>query len=100
MPGVAVRWFNLGEALLWLAFATLAFWRARACVDARETRRFWRVAAVLALLSAATDFIEIKTGAWWRPLGLLLANATWLGGGLVLAVAVWRARFRRRAREE
>jgi hypothetical protein len=72
--------FNGCEAALWLSLAVF--------VTARYHRApvgLWRVArvmGVLFVLFGVSDVIEIQTGAWWRPPGLLI-----LKGGCLIGLA-------------
>ncbi len=70
--------FNGGEALLWLAFAVIVAIRFH-CAPLR-VRRSARAMAVFFFLFAVSDVIEMQTGAWWRPLGLLIFKAVCLAG--------------------
>lgn len=80
--------FNLAEACLWACFAliiALAGHRWRALTP---RLRIGLAGAFLAF--AISDLIESRTGAWWRPPGLLV-----LKGACLVAIAgcsglVWR----------
>jgi hypothetical protein len=65
--------FNGCEAALWFAMAIAVMLRyRRAAVGARRIAH--RTATFLALF-AVSDLIEMQTGAWWRPIGLLILKA-------------------------
>jgi hypothetical protein len=70
--------FNGGEAVLWLAFAVVVAVRFHKAP--RGVRRTARIMAVFFLLFAVSDVIDMQTGAWWRPLGLLILKAGCLAG--------------------
>ena len=70
--------FNGFEAILWLAFAVVVAVRFHHAP--RRVRRTARIMAALFVLFAVSDVIEMQTGAWWRPLGLLLLKAACLVG--------------------
>jgi len=70
--------FNAAEALLWLVFAAIV--AVRFHHTPRRVRRTARVMAVFFVLFAVSDVIEMETGAWWRPLGLLILKAACLAG--------------------
>ena len=62
--------FNGGEAALWFAMAIVVMLRYRRATVG--TRRIAQGTAMFLALFAASDLIEMQTGAWWRPVGLLL----------------------------
>ncbi len=71
----AVLWFLFGAGFLFRAFRTAGGHR--------------RLAVVLALAFLAfgiSDLVEARTGAWWRPLWLLLLKA---GCIAVFAYGLW-----------
>lgn len=70
--------FNAGEALLWLAFAVIVAVRFHRAPQ--RIRRTARAMAGFFVLFAVSDVIEMQTGAWWRPLGLLILKAVCLAG--------------------
>jgi hypothetical protein len=70
--------FNGCEAGLWLIFAVVVavlYRRAEA-----RTRRRSRWMAAFFVLFAVSDIIEMQTGAWWRPAGLLVLKGVCLVG--------------------
>jgi hypothetical protein len=82
--------FNACEAALWSVLAmTVAI---RFCNCESRLRRASRITSLLLALFAASDVIEMYTGAWWRPPGLLLLKGiclvglTWSGSRLVRSV--------------
>lgn len=80
--------FNLLEGLLWLGIAVgfaTAFCKTRSNVDLKAG------AAVLFLTFGLSDFIEIQTGAWYRPWWLL----AWKASNLVSLIIVYML-YRRR----
>lgn len=86
------RQYNPFEAALWTAFA-LGF--AVEAVRTRAARRRWAgVLAIGFLAFGFSDYLEIQTGAWWRPVGLLVLKVTCVG---VLSYAGWRYHGTRRA---
>src|SRR4029077_9883701 len=80
--------FNGCEALLWLVFAAVVAVRFRN--SAGRLRRTSRAMAVFFVLFSASDVIEMQTGAWWRPLGLLLFKGVCLIGLLWCFAALIR----------
>src|SRR5262245_23394411 len=82
------RVFNGGEAVLWLAFAVIVAVRFHGAP--RRVRRTARAMAMAFILFAVSDVIEMRTGAWWRPLGLLFFKAACLAGLLWGFVALAR----------
>ena len=84
-PRQALRDFNFGEALLWCAIgAAFAVQALRGRHRPHST-----VAAVAYLLFGASDFVEMWTGAWYRPWWLL----TWKVA-IVLAFAFTFVHYR------
>ncbi len=70
--------FNACEAVLWFAMAIAVMLRYRRATIG--TRRIARGTATFLALFAASDLIEIQTGAWWRPTGLLILKGVCLVG--------------------
>lgn len=68
---------NLAEAILWLVFA-VAF-GVMACRANGRRRRLFTVLLGAFLVFAVSDLIEAQTGAWWRPIWLLLLKAACIG---------------------
>jgi hypothetical protein len=62
--------FNGCEAIFWFAMAIVVMLRYRRA--AIGTRRIAHGTATFLVLFAASDLIEMQTGAWWRPTGLLI----------------------------
>jgi hypothetical protein len=87
-----VKTFNALEAGLWMTFALIT-----ALLGGRVrgmTPRLRILLAVSFLAFGISDLIEISTGAWWRPPGLLAYKGVCLlgiGGGCLL---LWRKRRR------
>ncbi|HEX8463663.1 MAG TPA: hypothetical protein VF627_03510 [Abditibacterium sp.] len=61
--------FNLLEGGLWLAMA--AIFAFKSLTNSAPLRRIFGVLALAFLAFGFSDFIEARTGAWWRPLWLL-----------------------------
>lgn len=70
--------FNGCEALVWTGLAAIVGWRYRNAET--SVRRLSRIAAALLVLFAISDVIEIQTGAWWRPIWLLVLKGVCLFG--------------------
>jgi hypothetical protein len=67
---IVVEGFNACEAVLWFAMAVALMFRYRRA--AIGTRRIAQGTAAFLVLFAASDLFEMQTGAWWRPVGLLI----------------------------
>jgi hypothetical protein len=80
--------FNAFESLLWACIAVFLFLNAR---RQKEIRGRSTVAALTFLIFAGSDFIEMQTGAWWRPWWLLV----WKGACIATLVAVAMYHYRR-----
>lgn len=84
--------FNAVEAAFWFALAIFVFWRFGR--SGAPHRRLALQSGLWLLLFAVSDVIEVFTGAWWRPLGLLVLKGACLVG---LMLCGWQAiRARRR----
>jgi len=70
--------FNGCEAALWWTFAVAVVVRYRRA-EARIVRLSW-IMAVFFVLFGISDVIEIQTGAWWKPPGLLALKGACLAG--------------------
>ena len=63
--------FNLFEGLLWTGIALVCFFRVR---RSPHNRDLLTGAGVTFLLFGITDFVEIRTRAWFDPWPLLAVN--------------------------
>lgn len=90
--------FNLVEGLVWLAIAAVLLARVRRVPQHRD---ILRVAAVAFILFGITDFIEIRTRAWYSPPWLLAWNAACVTTlfGCLLAYVRRRRKLEQRDRE-
>jgi hypothetical protein len=80
--------FNGLEALLWSVLPVVIAVRFRKS-DAGLRRLSWMTVALLVAF-AVSDVIELQTGAWWRPVGLLVLKGVCLAGLTVCFVAMIR----------
>ena len=76
--------FNLCEGIMWVVIALILAIKA---VKQRQYRRFSIWASVSFLLFGVSDFIEMKTGAWWEPWPLLLLKAVCVASFLACLVS-------------
>ncbi|MBS0264355.1 MAG: hypothetical protein JSS02_20630 [Planctomycetes bacterium] len=83
--------FNCCEAMLWMAFAVVV--AVRFHHSAGNVPRTARIMAVFFVLFAISDLVEMQTGAWWRPLGLLLLKGVCLIG-LILCFLIMQRGLR------
>lgn len=81
--------FNAFEAALWLMLATFVAIHFRNAES--KLRRTSRITALLLVLFAVSDVIEMKTGAWWRPAGFLMLKGLCLVGLTWSGIRVARA---------
>lgn len=80
---------NLVEAGVWFVVAALVFWKAlRAPVRVKRTL-LW-LGSTLAIFGAS-DIVESRTGAWWRPWWLLAWKAVCVIALLFLFVSYFRS---------
>lgn len=63
--------FNLAEAVLWFAVASILLIRSR---RPSTHRRLLRVSSAAFFLFGLSDLIEIFTRAWYQPIALLVLN--------------------------
>jgi len=87
-PGRVFFAFNLCEGLLWIGVAmalAVAFHRTH------QYRDYALAGGLIFLAFGISDFVELGTGAWYRPWWLLLWKAA-----CVLSFIVVYARFRKR----
>lgn len=89
------RYANYAEAALWVVIAVIV---ATLSLRRRRLNRTSVLLAVALLAFGASDIVEARTGAWWRPWWLLV----WKGACLLcfLAVLVAHLRARRSAGQE
>ena len=87
---------NWGEVILWPAIGLVclgfAIKRGR-----RSDRYLWLLAPTFVLFGVS-DYIELHTGAWWDPLGLLVLNAACIAVFVAVGVSYYRRRDRRNTR--
>ena len=82
---VLLTLFNGGEAILWMALATILAVHSRTASS--NLRRASWVAAILLVAFGLSDLIEIQTGAWWQPPALLIFKGLCLVG--LIASTAW-----------
>ena len=85
----AFRIINYAEAGLW---AVLGFGFALHALRSPNQRLPCLIAAVTLLAFGASDFIETRTGAWWRPWWLLAWKSACVLVLLALVIRWFRAR--------
>lgn len=67
-------WFNIMEGFLWIGISGILYVRtARGTDDGRK--QIARRAAIAFFWFGISDFVEAGTGAWYRPIGLLLMKS-------------------------
>ncbi|WP_299462653.1 hypothetical protein [uncultured Gimesia sp.] len=67
-------WGNVVEGLLWIVIAGIICFRSRALADQKQ-KLIAKRAMIAFFCFGISDFIEVYTGAWYRPIGLLLLKA-------------------------
>ena len=80
--------FNGLEALLWSVLAVVIAVRFRKS-DA-GLRQLSSITAALLAAFAVSDVVEMQTGAWWRPVGLLVLKGACVAGLTCCFVAMIR----------
>lgn len=71
--------FNFYEAILWFIIAIYLTASAFLNKPKKPYQKNLIIVALLFFAFGVSDLIEIQTGAWWKPLGLLI-----LKGGCIL----------------
>jgi len=62
--------FNLGEGIFWIVIGAIFI-----IISCRRTSVMNSALALAFVAFGISDFVEIRTGAWWRPAWLLLWKA-------------------------
>ena len=78
------RTANLAEAALWGLMA--AYFLLRSCRASGALRRVFGSLSIAFFFFGVSDLIEARTGAWWRPLWLLVLK----GGCVIVLLAGFR----------
>ena len=86
-------WGNVIEGVFWIAIAGIIHGRARAETD-QQLRKIAGRTTFTFFWFGVSDFIEVGTGAWYRPIWLLLMKAA-----CVAVLVHCFARYVRRTRE-
>lgn len=84
-----LTFFNAGEAAWWFLMAAfvMIYWRHWRGM----TPGLRNVLAIFLMAFGVSDVIEMRTGAWWRPLSLLIFKVVCLTGIVGCGVIVfWR----------
>ena len=74
--------FNFWEAWFWIALAVLYI---LLCFRKQAHRKLCLTTTLVFFVFGLTDFVEMKTGAWYRPWWLLL----WKGACVVGLIALY-----------
>jgi hypothetical protein len=81
---VIEHWGNVIEAVFWIVVAAIVYCRSHHKAGTRLGTGEW--AAITFFWFGISDFIEVRTGAWYRPLGLLAMKAACIAALLFLYV--------------
>ena len=73
-------WIGAGMGLVW--------WNLRG--KSRGSKFVWILSGLLVVFGV-TDFVEVFTGAWWRPLWLLMLKAGCIFAAVVCIWKLWRS---------
>lgn len=75
MDGLAI--FNCFEAVWWITIGGIVFWKSRARFEPPLLfgLTLSTITSICFVLFGISDIIEVFTGAWYRPLALLLFKA-------------------------
>jgi hypothetical protein len=81
------QWFNFIEGLWWIGLGTgMAYFS----VKNNKLRKMLYASTVLLVLFGISDFVEIHTGAWWRPWWLLAWKAGCIVAGIICLIFYFR----------
>jgi len=72
--------FNHIEAVLWFVIAVVIFGMALFNKSYRIYKRVMILASLFFFVFGISDVIEATTGAWWKPIELLVLNAACIIG--------------------
>jgi phosphotransferase system glucose/maltose/N-acetylglucosamine-specific IIC component len=78
--------FNFIEGIFWITVGVLVFiysFKAKVLVH-----NIYYIGSVLLIVFVLSDFVEIHSGAWWRPWWLLIWKGVCLAGFAVLGIYV------------
>ena len=77
---MSVTAFNYIEAILWFTIGCMLFINARFIERYLHYRKIMYMASIFFILFGISDIIEVQTGAWWKPTGLLVLNVVCIAG--------------------
>jgi uncharacterized membrane protein HdeD (DUF308 family) len=83
--------FNLVEGFFWIG---LAVWILLSTFISSKHHK--ALLAVILILFGISDFVEMATGAWWRPWWLLVWKALCVLIGLILIILIFKSEKRQR----
>ena len=100
--------FNFVEGIWWIGFGVWAvrYYRASrssekspACyersgcrIKSGMTKKHLLLLAIILILFGISDFVEMATGAWWRPWWLLIWKGLCLIVGIILVILILKER--------
>ena len=94
-PEQFAAWFNFYEALFWIGIAiAVPIYQSRR--SRRRSRHGWVLGCTF-LLFGVSDFIEMRTGAWYSPVGLLILKALCVGIFFFYLLRYWKTLQRDRS---
>lgn len=79
--------FNLVEGFWWIG---LGIWMLR--LEKDPVRHAVVLLSAVLVVFGVSDFIEMFTGAWWRPTWLLAIKAVCVTVGLIISIHLYRER--------
>lgn len=87
---ISFELFNLFEGLYWISLGIISF--ILSYFAPRKYKKLSLFALLILTLFGISDFIEIKTGAFWTPWWLLLINLVSVLG--LIVIPVWYLKLR------
>lgn len=77
--------FNYLEAGLWFLFSLIFLFKSR---NDQINKTTFIALCITLFFFGISDIIEVQTGAWWKPVGLLLLKA-----GCVVSMIIFFAKY-------
>lgn len=84
--------FNFYEAMLWFSIAFILIASALLNKSKKPYKNNLIIASLLFIAFGISDLIEMQTGAWWKPIGLLALKSGCILGFLFCLIRYYKIR--------